>query len=177
MSDATTCPVCHHAAHEPGDCNHGYSPHPTTWAPDGMREDAPGSGCTCGQREERKMSDEKETELEIAQRAARAVGLPYTEDEPAETLRARVRAEWTKLFGTNSGAIVPPWLGDVLNEGQPSSPHRLFAADLSAELAQALVSYRNSASTIGPAGGPYSQPDTALDEARAGLMKKGAGGQ
>jgi hypothetical protein len=58
MSDETTCPVCHHAAHEPGDCDHGYSPHPRPGMPDGMREDATGSGCTCGQREERKMSDE-----------------------------------------------------------------------------------------------------------------------
>jgi hypothetical protein len=62
------------------------------------------------------VSKELETELYLAQAAARALFLTYTEDEDAASLRARVRAAWTHEFGENSGAIVPPWLGKILNE-------------------------------------------------------------
>jgi hypothetical protein len=65
-------------------------------------------------------------ELYLAQAAARALFLTYTEDEDAASLRARVRAAWAREFGENSGAIVPPWLGQILNEGRPATGPSLF---------------------------------------------------
>jgi hypothetical protein len=62
------------------------------------------------------VSDDQETELNLARRAAQTMYLTYDENEDAASLRARTRAAWAREFGENSGAIVPPWLGKILNE-------------------------------------------------------------
>ena len=74
------------------------------------------------------MSDEQETELDLARRAARTMCLTYDESEDAASLRARARAAWGREFGENSGTIVPSWLGKILNEGQPATEPDLFEA-------------------------------------------------
>jgi hypothetical protein len=74
------------------------------------------------------VSDDQETELDLARRAAQTMYLTYSEDEDAASLRARARAAWAREFGENSGAIVPPWLGEILNEGRPATKPKFFEA-------------------------------------------------
>jgi hypothetical protein len=73
------------------------------------------------------VSDEQEAELRLGA-VAWALSLDCREDEDAASLRARVRVEWARQVGENSGAIVPPWLGEILNEGRPATKPKFFEA-------------------------------------------------